>query len=29
VEENGRLKFRERLAVLDSRQVDTLLVVPV
>ncbi len=28
VEEEGRLKFRERLAVLDSRQVDTLLVVP-
>jgi anthranilate 1,2-dioxygenase small subunit len=28
VEEGGRLKFRERLAVLDSRQVDTLLVVP-
>jgi anthranilate 1,2-dioxygenase small subunit len=28
VEENGRLKFRERLAVLDSRQVDTLLVIP-
>ena len=28
VEQNGRLKFRERLAVLDSRQVDTLLVVP-
>ena len=28
VEEDGRLKLRERLAVLDSRQVDTLLVVP-
>jgi anthranilate 1,2-dioxygenase small subunit len=28
VEEGGRLKFRERIAVLDSRQVDTLLVVP-
>jgi anthranilate 1,2-dioxygenase small subunit len=28
VEEDGRLKFRERQAVLDSRQVDTLLVVP-
>jgi anthranilate 1,2-dioxygenase small subunit len=29
VEEDGRLKFRARLAVLDSRQVDTLLVVPI
>jgi anthranilate 1,2-dioxygenase small subunit len=29
VEEDGRLKFRERLAVLDSRHVDTLLVVPI
>jgi hypothetical protein len=28
VEEDGRLKFRARLAVLDSPQVDTLLVVP-
>jgi anthranilate 1,2-dioxygenase small subunit len=28
VEEDGRLKLRARLAVLDSRQVDTLLVVP-
>jgi anthranilate 1,2-dioxygenase small subunit len=28
VEEDGRLKFRERLVVLDSRQVDTLLVIP-
>jgi anthranilate 1,2-dioxygenase small subunit len=29
VEEDGRLKFRARHAVLDSRQVDTLLVVPI
>ena len=29
VEEAGELKFRERVAVLDSRQVDTLLVIPV
>lgn len=28
VEEDGRLKFRERLAVLDSRHIDTLLVIP-
>jgi anthranilate 1,2-dioxygenase small subunit len=28
VEERGQLRFRERLAVLDSRQVDTLLVIP-
>jgi len=28
VEAGGRLKLRERLAVLDSRQVDTLLVIP-
>jgi anthranilate 1,2-dioxygenase small subunit len=27
-DQDGRLKFSERLAVLDSRQVDTLLVVP-
>jgi len=27
--QDGRLKLRERLAVLDSRQVDTLLVVPI
>ncbi len=29
VEADGRLKFRMRHAVLDSRQVDTLLVVPI
>ena len=29
VEEAGALKFRERIAVLDSRQIDTLLVIPV
>jgi anthranilate 1,2-dioxygenase small subunit len=29
VEEDGRLLFRERLIVLDSRRVDTLLVIPV
>ncbi len=29
VEEDGRLRFRARLAVLDSRQVDTLLVIPI
>ena len=29
VEDGGRLRFAERLAVLDSRRVDTLLVVPV
>ncbi len=29
VEEGGRLRFAERLAVLDSRRVDTLLVIPV
>jgi anthranilate 1,2-dioxygenase small subunit len=29
VEEGGRLRFKERLAVLDSRRVDTLLVIPV
>jgi anthranilate 1,2-dioxygenase small subunit len=28
VEDGGRLKLRERVVVLDSRQVDTLLVVP-
>ena len=28
VEEGGALKFRERVAVLDSRQIDTLLVIP-
>jgi anthranilate 1,2-dioxygenase small subunit len=28
IEKDGRLKLRARLAVLDSRQVDTLLVVP-
>jgi anthranilate 1,2-dioxygenase small subunit len=28
VEEEGRLRFRQRLLVLDSRQVDTLLVLP-
>lgn len=28
VEVDGRLKFKERLVVLDSRQVDTLLVIP-
>lgn len=29
VEDAGQLRFRERLAVLDSRRVDTLLVIPV
>ena len=29
VEDAGALKFRERIAVLDSRQIDTLLVIPV
>ena len=29
VEDGGQLRFRERLAVLDSRRVDTLLVIPV
>jgi anthranilate 1,2-dioxygenase small subunit len=29
VEDGGRLRFAERLAVLDSRRVDTLLVIPV
>ena len=29
VETDGRLLFRERLVVLDSRQVDTLLVIPI
>ncbi len=29
VEEAGELKFRERVAVLDSRQIDTLLVIPI
>ena len=29
VEEDGALRFAERLAVLDSRRVDTLLVIPV
>lgn len=28
VEENGALKFAERIAVLDSRRIDTLLVIP-
>jgi anthranilate 1,2-dioxygenase small subunit len=28
IEEEGRLRFKERLVVLDSRQVDTLLVIP-
>jgi hypothetical protein len=28
IDEDGRPKFRARLAVLDSRQADTLLVVP-
>jgi anthranilate 1,2-dioxygenase small subunit len=28
VEEDGRLMFKDRLVVLDSRQVDTLLVIP-
>ena len=28
VDDGGRLKLRDRLAVLDSRQVDTLLVIP-
>lgn len=29
VEENGALKFAERLVVLESRRVDTLLVIPI
>ena len=29
VEEAGELKFRERIVVLDSRQIDTLLVIPI
>lgn len=29
VEDAGQLRFRERLAVLDSRRVDTLLVIPI
>jgi anthranilate 1,2-dioxygenase small subunit len=29
VEVEGRLKFKDRLVVLDSRQVDTLLVIPI
>ncbi len=29
VEENGALKFAERLVVLESRRIDTLLVIPV
>ncbi|HLH98051.1 MAG TPA: aromatic-ring-hydroxylating dioxygenase subunit beta [Xanthobacteraceae bacterium] len=29
VEVDGRLKFKDRLVVLDSRQVDTLLVIPI
>ena len=29
VEDGGALKFRERLVVLDSRQVDTLMVIPI
>lgn len=29
VEQDGRLLFKERLVVLDSRQVDTLLVIPI
>jgi anthranilate 1,2-dioxygenase small subunit len=29
VERDGRLLFRERLVILDSRQVDTLLVIPI
>ena len=29
VEIGGELKFKERLAVLDSRQIDTLLVIPI
>jgi anthranilate 1,2-dioxygenase small subunit len=29
VEADGRLLFKDRLVVLDSRQVDTLLVIPI
>ena len=29
VEQEGRLRFKERLVVLDSRRVDTLLVIPI
>ena len=29
VEESGRLRFAERIVVLDSRRVDTLLVIPI
>lgn len=29
VEIGGKMKFKERLAVLDSRQIDTLLVIPI
>jgi len=29
VEEDGRLKFKERIAVFDSRRIDTLLVIPI
>ena len=29
VENDGELKFKERLAILDSRQIDTLLVIPI
>ena len=29
VEDGGRLRFAERIAVLDSRRVDTLLVIPI
>lgn len=29
VSHDGRLKFKERLVILDSRQVDTLLVIPI